>query len=77
LSRNEKRVKTLLIHRLEQFRDQLLPFLETQMGINALQAAYQPLLEKRAQGFRRTADLELPPEARIEFYLNKHEEQCA
>jgi hypothetical protein len=75
LSRDEKRVKARLILRLEEFRDQLLPFLETQIGIDALQTAYQPLLEKRARSFRRRAGRELPPEAKIEFYLNKHEEQ--
>jgi hypothetical protein len=78
LGRNEKRIKALLIQRLESARDRILPFLEDQNGIMALRGAYMSVRTKKTvEEEEPPPDLTLPPEATIEFYINKHYEQRA
>jgi hypothetical protein len=74
LGRNEKRVKAFLIRRLESLRSELIPLLDTPIGVNTLLAAYQAVRNKRTPN-ETEGNPVLPPEARIEFYLNKHENE--
>jgi hypothetical protein len=75
LGRSEKRVKALLIQRLEEARDTILPFLQTRQGMGSLERAYLDIVHHRPSD-ASAADPEsvrvpLPPEATVEFYLNK------
>jgi hypothetical protein len=79
LGRNEKRIKQLLIQKLESKKDQIIPLLESPQGVRALENAYAAVLNrKRAQtetGSRVLSGerhFSLPPEATVEFYLNEH-----
>jgi hypothetical protein len=77
VGRNEKRVKPLLIQRLEAARDKILPALDTAQGVRELERAYVALLERkrihREPGVGDVAPSVLPPEATVDFYLNQHE----
>jgi hypothetical protein len=74
LGRNEKRVKAFLIRRLESLRSELLPLLDTPAGVATLRNAYQVVVSKRTAKDNQP-NTPLPPEARVEFYLNKHEKE--
>jgi hypothetical protein len=80
LTRSEKRVKALLIQKIEDERSRILPFLETPQGIGALQRAYLKILtgtdfsqNQNAKEQRKTST-DLPPEATVSFYLNRPRE---
>jgi hypothetical protein len=71
LGRSEKRVKALLIRRLEEARTTILPLLQTQQGIESLERAYLDIVAANSPKEARTEPIPLPPEATVEFYLNK------
>jgi hypothetical protein len=79
LGRSEKRVKQLLIQRLEEMKDQLLPLLDSPQGRRALENAYLSVLNRRSVSVEKEQSSEpvtpfhLPPEATVEFYLNRHD----
>jgi hypothetical protein len=81
LTRNEKRVKILLIQKLEDEKARILPFLETPQGIGALERAYLKILtgmdfsEKQAVKEEKQTSIDLPPEATVSFYLNRPTKQ--
>jgi hypothetical protein len=88
LSREEKRVKTHLLARLESRAAAILTFLETREGIRALETAYVHQIKGKDQvrpshhSQRNEAKLisrkrsdwitDLPPETTISFYINAH-----
>jgi hypothetical protein len=75
LGRSEKRVKSLLIQRLEEARDAILPFLQTQQGIASLERTYMAIADRNRKELplaeANERPIPLPPEATVEFYLNK------
>jgi hypothetical protein len=74
LGRNEKRVKAVLIRRLENLRSELLPLLDTPTGMATVRAAYQAVLNQRTPNNARSNE-SLPPEATVKYYLNRHDEE--
>jgi hypothetical protein len=75
LGRSEKRVKGLLIQKLETARDKILPMLETAQGTKALEDAYLSVVGRKppdaSSALGEWVPPALPPEATVEFYLNR------
>jgi hypothetical protein len=74
LGRDERRIKAMLIQKLEDARDTLLPLLDTPHAIASLKRAYGTLSLRNgrtASTRHERAREELPPEATVEFYLNR------
>jgi hypothetical protein len=86
VGRNEKRVKALLIEKLDAQREQILPFLESDYGREAVRKLYVKMLTKKQfQGSVTPTLIALPntpwspripevmrPEITVGFYLNHH-----
>jgi hypothetical protein len=81
LGRSEKRVKALLIRKLEKSKDKILPWLNSPQGLRSLKETYVSIMNnKRLQEIQETQGIgspartrTLPVEARMEFYLNQHD----
>jgi hypothetical protein len=84
LGRSEKRVKALLIRKLENAKDKILPWLESPQGLRSLKETYMAIMSsKRLQEIQDAQGIgspvvaaqpwTLPREARVEFYLNRHD----
>jgi hypothetical protein len=74
LTREEKRVKSLLIAKLEDQRDTLLPLLETRLVIASLEKAYASMARRTecSRALRAVNEVRrLPLHATVEFYLNR------
>jgi hypothetical protein len=86
IGRNEKRVKALLIEKLDTQREQILPFLDSDYGREEVQKLYVKMLSrKQFQGSVTPTLIALPnvswsprmpavmrPEITVGFYLNHH-----
>jgi hypothetical protein len=79
LGRNEKRVKANLIRKLETAKHSIFPFLESRHGAWAIEKAYNDIVARRRKArcdacqppAPQTHITRLPPEATVEFYLNR------
>jgi hypothetical protein len=75
LGRSEKRVKALLIQKLEGARDEILPILETTQGMQDLERAYLTVIARKKGDAGQMEDggaiSGLPPEATVKYYLNR------
>jgi hypothetical protein len=86
IGRNEKRVKALLIEKLDTHREQILPFLDSDYGREAVRKLYVKMLSrKQFQGYVTPTLIAFPkvpwspqmpevmrPEITVGFYLNHH-----
>jgi hypothetical protein len=75
LGRSEKRVKGLLIQKLETARDKIHPILDTAQGVKDLECAYFSVIRRKRMeaptATQHGSPPPLPPEATVEFYLNR------
>jgi hypothetical protein len=79
LGRNEKRVKANLIRKLEAAKHSVLPFLDSRHGAWAVEKVYNDIVTRRrsardddySPSVPPTHIPRLPPEATVEFYLNR------
>jgi hypothetical protein len=79
LGRNEKRVKANLIRKLETAKHSILPFLDSRHGAWALEKVCNDIIARRRRITREECPppaplphiARLPPEATVEFYLNR------
>jgi hypothetical protein len=74
LNRNQKRVKSLLIEKLESAREQICPVLDTDQGRRAVISAWALVSQKKIyvhpSGGSDTTSFRLPAETTIGFYLS-------
>jgi hypothetical protein len=75
LGRSEKRVKALLIQKLEGAREKILPVLETTQGMRDLETAYLTVIERKRREVRgmegNWMKQRLLPDATVEYHLNR------
>jgi hypothetical protein len=64
-------VKALLIQKLEDARDKILPILDTTQGMQSLEHAYFTVIGRRRMPAEDLLPTPLPPQATVEFYLNR------
>jgi hypothetical protein len=72
LTRNERRLKSTVVGKLESMREQLLPELETATLVNGLQDASRAIVlkDQLAKAHRPPQTAAIPPITAISFYLN-------
>jgi hypothetical protein len=72
LTRNERRLKSAVVAKLESMHEQLLPELETRAGVKDLQDAYRAiaLKDQLVKANRQPQTAAIPPITTISFYLN-------
>jgi hypothetical protein len=72
LTRREKRVKGILLARLESLNEQILPFLNSREGIEALEKSYIGIINREQKVRPPAMPVEpLPAYASVSFYLNQ------